>query len=138
MDGARIYKVLRDDQVGTLDPPITANQAVQHAHTYTLHISLSTYTCTAYLFLQYILDMLGYVRQFYLTYVKGSGDKTSRSSSGSNKLKPPPSNFVQPRGAYLLFLQRSKQLAQQAELLADLAAESIQRGDAHASFFKDD
>eukprot|EP01031_Cornospumella_fuschlensis_P031106 gene31106-37593_t len=104
VDGARIYKVQRDDQ--------------------------------------YILDMLGHVRQFYVNYVtrKGaaaSSKKPVRPSSSSNKMKPPAPNFVQPRGSYLAFLQRTKQLAQQAELLADLDASSIQRSDVSSSFFKD-
>ena len=86
--------------------------------------------------------MLGHVRQFYVNYVtrKGaaaSSKKPVRPSSSSNKMKPPAPNFVQPRGSYLDFLQRTKQLAQQAELLADLDASSIQRSDVSSSFFKD-
>lgn len=114
VSGARIYRLQRDDEVG---PRCTV----------VLHLRLKL-ICYDLSFIQYIAEMLNFIREFYMRYI---------SSVPSNKRKPPPPNFFNPRTSqpFALLLRRTVELAESAELLTEIRGEEVQRSAANAVFF---
>jgi hypothetical protein len=74
--------------------------------------------------------MLYFVETFYVRYIQ---------SVPSNKRKPPPENFLHPQQdrTFALFLQRTKSIANSAELVSELKDEDIQRSPFRSNFFWD-
>ncbi len=72
--------------------------------------------------------MMELVRKFYTQYI---------SRVPSNKRKPPPPNFFNPRSDpyYADFLQRTIALAESATLIAELGNPEIQRSPHNDAFF---
>ncbi len=72
--------------------------------------------------------MLFWVKEFYKRFIV---------DVPSNKLKAPPENFfhVQRQLRYATFLEMTKQLAQSAQLVAELTHEDIQRSPYNMQFF---
>lgn len=80
------------------------------------------------LFSQYILEMMTMASKFYSTYI---------AKVPSNKMKPPPPNFFNPRTnqEYAAFLQRTLRLAESATVVAELSGEEVQRSPLNTNFF---
>jgi hypothetical protein len=94
-----------------------------------VHASVDAARTNVFLdYMQYIAAMLDLVKEFYTRYI---------SSVPSNKRKPPPPNFFDPRKnrAYAVFLQRTVALAEGAELVTELRGDDIQRSSHPAEFF---
>ncbi len=78
--------------------------------------------------LQYIFEMLSIASKFHTTYISGVP---------SNRMKPPPPNFFDPRTNkdYAAFLKRTVAVAESAVLIEELREDEVQRSPLHTNFF---
>lgn len=72
--------------------------------------------------------MMTIASKFFTSYI---------SNAPSNRMKPPPPNFFDPRKdkKYAAFLARTIQLAEGSKLIADLRGEEVQRSPLNTNFF---
>lgn len=78
--------------------------------------------------MQYIYEMLSISSKFYNTYISGVP---------SNRMKPPPPNFFDPRTNkdYAAFLKRTVAIAESAVLIQELREDEVQRSPLNTNFF---
>lgn len=72
--------------------------------------------------------MLSCVKEVYTRFVK---------SIASNKMKPPPENFLSPsqNKPYAAFLQHTKKIASEAKSVRELNEDEVQRSPFNDAFF---
>jgi len=117
ISGVKLFRMERDDEVNRTKTTFMLCGLFSTCIAYRLHY-----------FLQYILEMMAIASKFFTSYI---------SKVPSNRMKPPPPNFFDPRKdkKYAAFLARTIQLAENATLIADLRGEEVQRSPLNAHFF---
>ncbi len=121
ISGAKLYRLERNDEVRYISNSTNLVSTIYYTNSCFIFLTLYTYA-------QYIYEMLSVSSKFYSTYISGVP---------SNRMKPPPPNFFDPRTNkdYASFLKRTVAIAESAVLIQELREDEVQRSPWNTNFF---